>query len=184
MLGHDAWSCDLYEPPQDGSPWHCYGDAARIAYEGSWDMMIAHPPCTYLTNAGVCHLHTDSNRWQKMQDGANFFKTLLDAPIPRKAIENPIMHKYAVDIIGRRQDQVIQPWMFGHTEQKATCLWLYNLPLLLETNNVKDEMMKLPKHQRERVHYMSPSADRWKLRSTTYLGIANAMAEQWGNLNG
>jgi len=145
-----------------------------------WDMMIAHPPCTYLTNAGVVWLHRDESRWSLMKDGAEFFKALLDAPIPLKAVENPIMHKYAVEIIGRRQDQVVQPWMFGHMEQKATCLWLVGLPLLKQTNNVRNEMMALPKNQRERIHYLPPSKDRWKIRSETYQGIANAMAQQWG----
>lgn len=175
--GHDAISCDFL-PAENGDP-HYLGDVRDILYDG-WDMMIAHPPCTYLTNAGVCHLYKDPERWGKMRDGAEFFKLLLDAPIPKKAIENPIMHKYAVEIIGRRQDQVVQPWMFGHMEQKATCLWLVGLLPLVQTNNVKEEMMKLPKRERERLHYLPPSPDRWKIRSTTYQGIANAMAEQWG----
>ena len=104
----------------------------------------------------------------------------MDADILKIAIENPIMHKYAVDIIGRRQDQVVQPWWFGHTEKKATCLWLKGLPKLYETNNVKDEMMLLPKNQQQRLHYLPPSLDRAKIRSTTYQGLANAMADQWG----
>jgi hypothetical protein len=90
------------------------------------------------------------------------------------------MHRYAVDIIGRRQDQVLQPWMFGHTEQKATCLWLENLPRLISTNNVKTEMMKLPVKERQRLHWLSPGPNRWKERSKTYQGIADAMAQQWG----
>lgn len=176
--GHDAWSCDLL--PTDGDPqFHREGDALVIAYEGGWDLMIAHPPCTYLTNAGVTWLHKDPLRWDQMRDGADFFKSLLNAPIPKIAVENPIMHKYAVEIIGRRQDQVIQPWMFGHMEQKATCLWLKGLPKLVPSNDVKAEMMKLPDNQRQRLHYLPPSADRWKLRSTTFKGIAQAMAEQW-----
>ena len=108
---------------------------------------------------------------------------LLDAPIPRIAIENPIMHKYAKERIGGvKQSQVIQPWMFGHPESKATCLWLKNLPTLKETKNVKEEMLKLPDSERQRLHWLPPSADRWKLRSTTYSGIADAMATQWGDL--
>jgi hypothetical protein len=114
-----------------------------------------------------------------MEEGARFFRLLLDAPIPRKAIENPIMHKYAVSIVGRRQDQVIQPWMFGHPEQKATCLWLENLPKLRETDNVKSQMDLLSPAERQRLHWLPPGPDRWKLRSTTFLGIAEAMAEQW-----
>jgi hypothetical protein len=109
-----------------------------------------------------------------------FFKNLLEANIPKKAIENPIMHKYAKEIIGRKQTQIVQPWMFGHPESKATCLWLEGLPLLKETNNVKEEMLKLPDSQRQRLHYLPPSPDRWKERSRTFKGIADAMAEQWG----
>lgn len=176
--GHDAWSCDLLVA-DDGSPYHYQCDVLTILDMG-WDLMIGHPTCTYLTNAGVTWLHRQPGRWDKMVDGANFFNKLLNAPIPKIAIENPIMHKYAVEIIGRRQDQVIQPWMFGHKESKATCLWLKNLPLLKPTNNVRDEMLKLPKNQQQRLHYLPPSKDRWKIRSETYQGIANAMAEQWG----
>lgn len=115
-----------------------------------------------------------------MRDGAEFFKKLLNCPIPRIAVENPIMHKYAVEIIGRRQDQVIQPWMFGHMEQKGTCLWLKGLKPLVPTNDVKDEMMKLDPKVRQRLHYLPPSKDRWKIRSETYQGIADAFAAQWG----
>jgi hypothetical protein len=96
------------------------------------------------------------------------------------AIENPIPHKYAMEKIKTKYSQIVQPWMFGHMEQKATCLWLKNLPPLTPTNNVKEAMLTLPDNQRQRLHYLPPSADRWKLRSTTYKGIAQAMAEQWG----
>jgi hypothetical protein len=129
----------------------------------------------------VTWLHKDPSRWAKLDEAAHFFKELLDAPIPHIAVENPIMHKYAKERIGGvKQTQVIQPWMFGHPEQKATCLWLKNLPPLVPTNNVKAEMDALPYNQRQRLHYLPPSADRWKLRSTTFQGIADAMAEQWG----
>jgi hypothetical protein len=128
------------------------------------------------------HLTRDPTRKVKMANGANFFKELLECKIPMKCIENPIMHKYAKDIIGRGQDQVIQPWMFGHTEQKATCLWLHNLPPLTETDNVKAKMLSLPNSVRQRLHYLSPSPDRAKLRSITYKGIAEAMSKQWGSL--
>ena len=175
-MGHDATSCDILPTEIPGN--HHQGDVMDIINDG-WDLMIAHPPCTYLSNSGVCHLHKDESRWDKMRDGALFFRSLLDAPIKMKAIENPIMHKYAVDIIGRRQNQVIQPWMFGHTECKATCLWLDGLPPLIPTNNVKEQMMKLPKNQQQRLHNMSPGANRQKERSRTYTGIALAMAEQW-----
>jgi hypothetical protein len=115
-----------------------------------------------------------------MRDGAEFFKKLFESPIPKKCIENPIMHKYAKEIIGATQSQVVQPYMFGHMERKATCLWIEGLPLLQETNNVFEAMMNLPKKERERLHYLPPSKDRWKLRSTTFSGIAQAMAQQWG----
>jgi len=125
-------------------------------------------------------LHKDPARWALLDEGAAFFKALMECSIPRKCIENPIQHKYARERIGRKQTQVIQPWMFGHMEQKATGLWLEGLPNLLPTSIVKDKMMQLPKRERERLHYLPPSPDRWKLRSTTYQGIADAMAMQWG----
>ena len=177
-LGHDAWSCDLL-PADDNSPYHYQGDVFDII-DQDWDLMIAHPPCTYLTNAGVSWLYRKEGRWDQMKDGAEFFKKLLEADIPKIAVENPIMHKYAVEIIGRRQNQVVQPWMFGHMEQKATCLWLKGLPELKPTNNVKEDMLKLPKAVAQRLHYLPPSKDRWKIRSETYQGIADAMANQWG----
>jgi hypothetical protein len=175
--GHDAMSCDLLPTDTDGP--HYQGDVMDIINDG-WDLLIAHPPCTYLTNSGVRWLHTEDGRWDRMREGAEFFKALLNADVSRVCVENPIMHRYAKEIIGAEQSQVVQPWMFGHTEQKATCLWLRGLPNLEPTNNVKDEMMKLPKSQRQRLHYLPPSGDRWKQRSTTYSGIAEAMAQQWG----
>lgn len=178
--GHDAISCDLL-PTESPGP-HYQGDVFDIINEG-WDLMIAHPPCTYLSNSGVMWLHKQPDRWGKMKDGALFFKKLLDADIPKICIENPIMHKYAKEIIGSNFTQSIQPYQFGHMEQKRTCLWLKGLEPLKETNNVKDEMMKLPKNERERIHYLPPSKDRWKIRSTTFTGIAKAMAEQWGRQN-
>jgi len=180
QLGHEAMSCDIL--PTDVAGKHYQGNVLDVLEDG-WDLMIAHPPCTYLTNAGVTWLHRDPARWALLDDGAAFFKILLNANIPRIAVENPIMHKYAKERIGGiRQSQVVQPWMFGHMEQKATCLWLKGLPLLTPTNNVKDEMMKLPKNQRERLHYLPPSPTRWKERSKTFDGIAKAMAQQWGSI--
>lgn len=177
--GHDAWSCDILPTDVEGPHFQC--DVIEILDQG-WDLMIAHPPCTYLTNSGVCWLHKDPSRWDKLKEGAEFFKALLQAPIPRIAVENPIMHKYARELIGQDKTQVIQPWMFGHKEQKATCLWLKGLPPLQPTNNVKAEMMKLTSAERQRIHYLPPSPDRWKIRSTTFQGIADAMAEQWSKL--
>lgn len=178
--GHDAWSCDLL-PTERDPKWHIEGDIQQAFDIGGWDLMIAHPPCTYLANSGVCHLWKNKERWLDMIDGALFFKDLLEGHnIPKICIENPIMHKYAKRIIGCDQTQVIQPWMFGHPEQKATCLWLKGLPKLKETSNVKEEMMSLPDNERQRLHYLPPSKDRQKIRSRTFQGIANAMAEQWG----
>jgi hypothetical protein len=178
--GHEAMSCDIL--PTDAPGPHYQGDIRDVLRQ-EWDLMIGHPPCTYLSNSGVSHLHKDTARWPKLFEAGAFFKLLLDAPIERIAIENPIMHKYGKQLIGgKKQSQVVQPWMFGHTEQKATCLWLKGLQKLIETNNVKEEMMALPKRERERLHYLPPSEDRWKLRSTTYQGIANAMADQWGRV--
>lgn len=168
--GHDAWSCDLL-PADDNSQYHYQTDVLNLLDE-NWDLMIAHPPCTYLCNSGVCWLYRKEGRWKQMKEGAEFFKKLLCASIDKIAIENPIMHKYAVEIIGRRQDQVIQPWQFGHGETKATCLWLKNLPPLKPTNIVEG--------REQRLHQLPPSKDRWKIRSTTYQGIADAMALQWG----
>ena len=179
-LGHDAISCDLLPTDREGP--HYQGSVLDIINDG-WDMMIAHPPCTYLANSGVSWLHKDPSRWDKLDEGAAFFRLLWEAPIGRIAIENPIMHKYAKERTGAgRQSQIVQPWMFGHTESKATCLWLKNLPPLRETNNVMAETMKLPDNERQRLHYLPPSPTRWKERSTTFSGIAQAMADQWGHL--
>lgn len=178
--GHDAVSCDLL--PTDVPGPHYQGDVFDIINDG-FDLMIAHPPCTYLCNSGVSWLHRDISRWPKMVEGALFFRKLLRANIPMIAVENPIMHKYAKAIIDQDQAQTIQPWMFGHPESKGTCLWLKNLPPLKETNNVKAEFLALPKKEAQRIHYASPGPDRWKLRSTTFNGIAKAMASQWGALS-
>lgn len=175
-LGHDAFSCDIL-PCSGGHPeWHYKDDAIKVLYAGGWDLVIAHPPCTYLCNSGVCWLYKNGQkneeRWEQMRQGAEFFKKFLDYP-GLIAIENPIMHKYAVEIIGRRQDQVIQPWQFGHGETKATCLWLKGLPLLEPTNVVEG--------REQRLHRLPPSKDRANLRSKTYEGIAKAMATQWSD---
>ena len=178
-LGFNTWSCDLLPTDIPGQHFQC--DVREVLDKG-WDLAIFHPSCTYLTNSGVCHLKTDPTRWAKLDEAGEFFRLLLNAPIPRIAIENPIPHKYAVERIGRKYDQIIQPWQFGHTESKATCLWLKNLPKLVETNNVKAEMMLLPDRERQRLHYLPPSPDRWKLRSKTYQGIADAIADQWSKV--
>lgn len=168
--GHDAWSCDIL--PSDTPGNHYQGDVRDILYS-NWDMLIAHPPCTRLCNSGVCWLEK-RNLWEDMRKGAEFFRLFLDAPIPMIAVENPIPHKYALEIIGRKYDQVIQPWFFGHGETKATCLWLKGLPPLMST--------VIDQGREQRLHKLPPSPDRAKLRSKTYDGIAKAMAEQWGQM--
>ena len=173
LKGHDAWSCDLL-PCEGSQKFHICGNVLDIVGDG-WDMMIAHPPCTHLAVSGA--------RWfkdkQKEQaEALQFVRALMSAPMPMIALENP------VSIISskiRKPDQIIQPWMFGHAEQKKTCLWLKGLCLLVETNNVKREMLMLPKRDRERLHYLPPSLNRWKERSRTFLGIAEAMANQLGS---
>jgi len=173
--GHDAWSCDLL--PCEGDPaWHMQGDALAAAHGQQWDLMIAHPPCTHLAVSGAAHFARKIASGEQ-QAALDFVQKLLDAPISRIALENPIS---VISSKIRKPDQIIQPYMFGHLEQKSTCLWLKNLPLLSQTKNVREEMMKLPRNKRERLHYLPPSVDRWKIRSTTYQGIADAMAEQWG----
>jgi hypothetical protein len=176
-LGHDAMSCDLL--PTDVPGPHHQGDVRDVIGDG-WDLAVFHPECTYLCNSGVRWLSTDITRWPKMIDGAVFFRDLLNADIPRVAVENPIMHGHAAKIVGQRQTQIVQPWMFGHPENKATGLWLKGLPPLVATDDMRAAMVGLPKSQTDRIHYASPGPDRWKLRSTTFAGIARAMAEQWG----
>jgi hypothetical protein len=179
--GHYAVSCDLLPCDSLNSGDHYQGNVLDILHH-DWDLLIAHPPCTYLSNSGVSWLYSKPGRWAQLDAGAAFFKLFLDSPIKQKCIENPIMHKYAIERIGGvKQTQIVQPWQFGHMEQKATGLWLTGLPKLQTTNNVKAEMMMLAKRDRERLHYLPPSKNRWKLRSTTFTGIAEAMAMQWGN---
>ena len=165
-LGWDAWSCDILPSEKPGN--HYQGDVRDILEDG-WDLLIAHPPCTHLAVSGA--------RWfpakrasGEQQEALDFVRLLLDAPVPRIALENP------VSIISskiRKPDQVIQPWQHGHGETKATCLWLKGLPKLVPSNIVEG--------REQRIHRMPPSADRWKERSRTFPGIARAMAEQWTN---
>lgn len=175
--GHEAWSCDLL--PTEGNPdWHIQDDVLNHLNDG-WDIAILHPECKYMCNSGVAWLHKDESRWDKLKGATEFFYRLWNSDIPKIAIENPIPHKYAKL---PKDKQIIQPYMFGHPERKATCLWLKNLPELKPTNDVKEEMLKLPKSQAQRIHYTSPGKDRWKIRSRTFEGIAEAMADQWGNI--
>ncbi len=161
--GHDAWSCDLLETEVPGP--HLLGDVRELL-RGGWDLMVAHPPCTHLAVSGARHFH----RKQKEQaEALEFVRTLLEAPIERIALENPIS---VISSRIRKPDQIVQPWMFGHGETKATCLWLKGLPKLVPTNLVPGRA--------NRVHRMPPSPDRWKARSRTFPGVAEAMAAQWG----
>ena len=165
--GHDAWSCDLL-PAEDGSPYHIQGDVLEILGE-NWQLAIFHPPCTHLAVSGA--------RWfalkqREQSEALEFVRALLMAPIPRIALENPIG---VISSRIRKPDQIIQPWQFGHGETKATCLWLKNLPCLRPTSIVSGRLA--------RVHHMPPSPTRGKERSRTFLGVAEAMAQQWGNLS-
>jgi hypothetical protein len=171
--GHEAMSCDLLPTDKEGP--HYQGDV-RDVLDYPWDLMIAHPPCTDLAVSGAAWF-AKKRMVGAQQASASFFMKLAKADIPRIAIENPVC---IMSRLWRKPDQILQPWMFGHTEQKATCLWLKGLKPLQPTKNVHQEMMTLPKNKRERLHYLPPSADRWKLRSETYQGIADAMADQWG----
>jgi len=161
--GHDAWSCDLLPSEIPGQ--HIQGDALAVLDDG-WDLMVAHPPCTHLAVSGA--------RWFKekepeQREALQFVARLLGSQVPRIALENPIS---IISSRIRKPDQIVQPWMFGHGETKATCLWLKNLPPLVPTNIVEGREAV--------VHRMPPGPDRWKNRSRTYSGIANAMATQWG----
>ncbi len=185
--GHDAWSCDLLDAEVPGP--HFAADVRNIFRMGfKWDLMIAHPPCTYLCSSG---LHWNTKRPERAaatEEGLNFVRFLLDAPIQKIALENPIG---CISTQIRKPDQVIQPWQFGHRESKTTCLWLKNLPLLVPTNVMSPREYRVtpsgkikplwdnqtPSGQNK----LGPSEDRWALRSKTYEGIAEAMAEQWGS---
>ena len=199
-LGHDAWSCDLLES-EDASPHHIIGDCLRLLADG-WDMMIAHPPCTYLASSGLHWNGRVPGRAEKTLEALEFVRALLSAPIPRIALENPVG---CISSQIRKPDQTIQPWQFGEDASKATCLWLKGLPLLTPTQIVEGQLYccgaKLPSDdvrgcancggdkRAKRIYAnqtasgqnnLAPSPDRWKERSRTYQGIADAMAAQWG----
>ncbi len=195
--GHDAWSCDLLPAADHSTAFaqHMVGDVRDVLADG-WDLMIAHPPCTYLCNSAVWALHkTPPNptagvlygdaRREAMEDAARLFRNLLDAPIPRIAIENPIMHRYARAIIPAKYRQIIHPHQFGNDASKATCLWLKGLPPLRPTRNVPPRMVNGKPRWGNQTdsgqNKLTPSDDRWAKRAETYPGIAAAMAEQWGD---
>jgi len=161
--GHEAVSCDLL-PTEANGP-HILGDVRDILHLG-WDLMIAHPPCTHLAVSGARWF---KNKTKEQEESLEFVRELMSAPIPMYCIENPVS---VISSKIRKPDQIIQPWQFGHGETKATCLWLRGLPKLRPSCIVAG--------REARVHKMPPSQDRWKERSRTYQGIANAMADQWG----
>jgi hypothetical protein len=177
--GHDAWSCDLL-PSEDRSNRHIVCDVRDLLTE-EWDLIaVFHPPCTRLCNSGVRWLHvpppgrTKAEMWAELDEGAELFSAVWNAPCPRVAVENPVMHKHAKARIRNYAPpaQTIQPWQFGHGETKATCLWLRGLPLLKPTDVVEG--------REARVHRMPPGPNRWKERSRTFEGVGEAMADQWG----
>jgi hypothetical protein len=163
--GHDAVSCDLLPSERPGP--HVQDDVLGVLADG-WDLMVAHPPCTHLAVSGARWF---KNKRQEQAEALDFVRALMAAPIPRIAVENPVS---VISSAIRKPDQVIQPWQFGHGETKATCLWLKGLPKLTPTNVVPGRTARL--------HRLAPSPDRWKERSRTYQGIADAMAEQWGSV--
>ena len=175
--GHDAWSCDLL-PTDQPSNKHIQGDVLEII-NNDWDLIIAHPPCTHLSVSGAA-------RWaEKVADGRQqaaikFVEDIWNADCPFIAIENPVGALSSRSKLGKAT-QYIQPYEFGHAEQKKTGLWLKGLPKLIPTDVI--DVSNLPDNQRQRLHYLPPSKDRWKIRSTTFQGIADAMADQWSNIN-
>ncbi len=181
MHGHAAWSCDLL-PAADGSPYHIQGDV-REQLVDAWDLMVAHPPCTYLCSSGLHWNKRRPGRATLTEEALEFVRLLLDAPIPRIALENPIG---CISTRIRKYDQIIHPHQYGHDASKATCLWLKGLPRLVPTLHVPPRMVNGKPRWANQTdsgqNRLPPSEDRWALRSETYRGIAIAMAEQWGQL--
>lgn len=183
--GHNAWSCDLL-PADDGSEHHLQGDV-RTFIDYGWDLMIAHPPCTYLSVSGLHHNKRDPERAAKTEEALDFVRMLMTAPITRICIENPVS---CISSRIRKPDQIVQPYQFGDDASKRTCLWLQNLdPLPIDP--AKRVQGRMAEHKGKLVerwanqtdsgqNRLTPSDDRWKLRSVTYRGIADAMAETWG----
>ncbi|ELG4657080.1 hypothetical protein [Vibrio fluvialis] len=185
-LGHEAYSCDLVECSGNHPEWHIQQDAVEVAYADQWDMMIAHPPCTRLCNAGVRWLREPPKGkslvelWKEFFDGVELYKSLRNAPIPKIALENPIMHCYAKEALGVIDRHVVQPWWFGDKAFKATGFELINLPTLEPTNKLIPPKPGTDEHKQwSFIHRMSPGYERSKARSKTFQGVAQAMAEQW-----
>lgn len=187
--GHDAWSCDLF-PADDGSNRHITGDVLEHLNDG-WDLLaVMHPPCTILCNSGGRWLYIggkkvngrDPARWAELEKAAAFYRALRDADqIPCRAVENPVMHEHAIRLTGRGETQFVQPWWFGDPYFKATGLELVNLPPLVATNRLTPPKAGTDEHKAwSMVHRAPPGPDRARVRSQTFPGIAEAMADQWG----
>jgi hypothetical protein len=180
-LGHDAMSCDLLPSDNDLPGCHYQGNVFDII-DDDWDLMIAHPPCTRLANSGVRWLR-ERDLWDDLVEAAKFYNKFQQCTIKMKCIENPVMHKYAKAMVGDIKRQVVQPWWFGEKTFKATGYELTGLPDLVATNKLNAPKAGTDEHKKwSWIHRASPGPDRWKLRSTTPQGIADAMAEQWGKL--
>jgi len=177
-VGHDAVSCDLLES-DDNSKNHYQGDVFKLLKHNNFDLMIAHPPCTHLAVSGAAWFKAKRESGVQ-QEALEFVRRLMNVNIHKICVENPVS---IISTQIRKPEQIIQPYQFGHLEQKKTCLWLKNLPKLVDTCNVYEAMMQLPRKERERMHFLPPSPDRWKIRSKTYEGIAHAMATQWQRNN-
>lgn len=174
--GHDAYSCDLLES-EDNSAHHIIGDCLSLLTL-DWDLMIAHPPCTYLAVSGMHWTTRGFRDPQLTEDALEFVLALMNAPIPKICVENPVS---VISSRIRKPDQIVQPWHFGEDASKKTCLWLKGLPLLIATNPLPgDNKTRRSNQTASGQNKLAPSADRWKDRSRTYAGIANAMAYQWG----
>ena len=185
ILGHDAFSCDIKDCSGGHPEWHIKKDVLSVLNDG-WDMLIAHPPCTRLTNAGVRWLKSPPKNktlvemWRQLFNDAEFYKALRDCGIPKKAIENPAMHRHAKEIIKPGKRQIVQPWWFGDKAFKATGFELINLPELKPTEKLEPPKKGTQEHKEwSFIHRMPPSPDRAKLRSKTFSGIAKAAAQQW-----
>lgn len=178
--GHDAWSCDLLSTEKPGQ--HILGDVLEVLNMG-WDLMIAHPPCTYLANSGERWMRNNPERRRKRVEAVEFVRSLWNAPIERVAIENPVGH---LSTAFMPPSQKIQPFYFGDPEWKTTCLWLRGVPPLMFTGKVMPDMTEgggaKPGRITSHIHRLSPGPDRWKERSRTFPGFAKAMAQQWGCL--
>ncbi len=177
--GWDAWSCDFLPTEIPGQ--HIQGDVLKHLNDG-WHMAIFHPPCTFIANSGARWLFEKENRWEELAKATAFFKSLLNAPIPHIAVENPLPHKWGAEQIGRKYDQRVQPYQFGVPQKKGICLWLKNLPLLVPTNILTPPKDKTELKKWETVWRAAPGKEQWKIRSRTFQGVADAMAEQWGAL--